>query len=143
MCQKLKWMMACSSNAFHRAPHQGAVESIALKDPKERTKMFEFISQSKEYAEEYNKRKEAMLKAKEDTQFHFSKKKSATVERKQVSQEKIEVREKGCLCIFLYSYKPARYCKCITTHRQISVRLRAGNLLSHALNTLSDTDYCI
>lgn len=54
--------------------------------------MFEFISQSKEYAAEYDKKKEAMLKAKEDTQFHFSKKKSATVERKQVSQEKLEVR---------------------------------------------------
>lgn len=80
-----------SCHASHHAHHQGAVESIALKDPKERTKMFEFISQSKECAAEYNKRKEAMLKAKEDTQFHFTKKKSATVERKQVSQEKVEV----------------------------------------------------
>uniref|UniRef100_A0A3B4WWT7 Structural maintenance of chromosomes protein n=1 Tax=Seriola lalandi dorsalis TaxID=1841481 RepID=A0A3B4WWT7_SERLL len=71
---------------------QGAVESIALKDPKERTKMFELISQSKEYAAEYDRKKEALLKAKEDTQFHFSKKKSATVERKQVSQEKIEAQ---------------------------------------------------
>uniref|UniRef100_A0A3Q0RIY4 RecF/RecN/SMC N-terminal domain-containing protein n=1 Tax=Amphilophus citrinellus TaxID=61819 RepID=A0A3Q0RIY4_AMPCI len=70
------------------------VESIALKDPKERTKMLECISQSKEYAAEYNKKKEALLKAKEDTQFHFNKKKSATVERKQVSQEKIEVANK-------------------------------------------------
>nr|XP_004564522.3 structural maintenance of chromosomes protein 1B [Maylandia zebra] len=72
---------------------QGAVESIALKDPKERTKMLESISQSKEYAAEYNKKKEALLKAKEDTQFHFNKKKSATVERKQVSQEKIEAQK--------------------------------------------------
>uniref|UniRef100_A0A8C5G8L7 Structural maintenance of chromosomes protein 1B-like n=1 Tax=Gouania willdenowi TaxID=441366 RepID=A0A8C5G8L7_GOUWI len=72
---------------------QGAVESIALKDPKERTKMLEHISQSKEYAEEYNKKKEAMLKAKEDTQFHFNKKKSAMVERRQVSQEKTEAEK--------------------------------------------------
>uniref|UniRef100_A0A3B4WTE0 Structural maintenance of chromosomes protein 1B-like n=1 Tax=Seriola lalandi dorsalis TaxID=1841481 RepID=A0A3B4WTE0_SERLL len=64
----------------------------SLKDPKERTKMFELISQSKEYAAEYDRKKEALLKAKEDTQFHFSKKKSATVERKQVSQEKIEAQ---------------------------------------------------
>ncbi|XP_029290074.1 LOW QUALITY PROTEIN: structural maintenance of chromosomes protein 1B [Cottoperca gobio] len=71
---------------------QGAVESIALKDPKERTKMFECISQSKEYAAEYDKKKEALLNAKEDTQFHFNKKKSATVERKQVSQERIEAQ---------------------------------------------------
>ncbi|XP_045892216.1 structural maintenance of chromosomes protein 1B [Micropterus dolomieu] len=71
---------------------QGAVESIALKDPKERTKMFESISQSREYAAEYDKKKEALLKAKDDTQFHFNKKKSATVERKQVSQEKMEAQ---------------------------------------------------
>ncbi|KAL3061024.1 hypothetical protein OYC64_009272 [Pagothenia borchgrevinki] len=71
---------------------QGAVESIALKDPKERTKMFEVISQSKEYAAEYDLKKEVLMKAKEDTQFHFNKKKSAIVERKQVSQEKVEAQ---------------------------------------------------
>lgn len=73
--------------------HQGAVESIAMKDPKERTKMFELISQSKEFAAEYEKKKEALLRAKEDTQFQYNKKKSATAERKQVSQEKIEVTQ--------------------------------------------------
>ncbi|KAM7415108.1 hypothetical protein PAMA_019774 [Pampus argenteus] len=72
---------------------QGAVESIALKDPKERTKMFELISQSKEYAAEYEKKKEALHKAKEDTQFQYNKKKSAVAERKQVSQEKIEAQQ--------------------------------------------------
>uniref|UniRef100_A0A3B3ZYL3 Structural maintenance of chromosomes protein n=1 Tax=Periophthalmus magnuspinnatus TaxID=409849 RepID=A0A3B3ZYL3_9GOBI len=69
---------------------QGTVESIALKDPKERTKMFESISQSRELSSEYEQKKAAMLRAKEDTQFHFNKKKSAVVERKQVSQEKLE-----------------------------------------------------
>uniref|UniRef100_A0A8C4GZ08 SMC hinge domain-containing protein n=1 Tax=Dicentrarchus labrax TaxID=13489 RepID=A0A8C4GZ08_DICLA len=34
----------------------------------------------------------ALLNAKEDTQFHFNKKKSAIVERKQVSQEKVEAQ---------------------------------------------------
>lgn len=71
--------------------YQGTVESIALKDPKERTKMFECISQSKEFAAEYNRRREALLKAKEDTQFHFNKKKSATAERKQMFKDKVEV----------------------------------------------------
>ncbi|XP_071347064.1 structural maintenance of chromosomes protein 1B isoform X2 [Trachinotus anak] len=71
---------------------QGAVESIALKDPKERTKIFELISQSGECTAEYEKKKDALLKAKEDTQFHFNKKKSATVERKHVSQEKLEAQ---------------------------------------------------
>jgi len=68
------------------------VESIALKNPKERTKMFEWISQSRECAAEYEMKKKALLKAKEDTQFHFNKKRSATVERKLVSHEKIEVK---------------------------------------------------
>ncbi|KAF6721532.1 Structural maintenance of chromosomes protein 1B [Oryzias melastigma] len=72
---------------------QGTVESIALKDPKERTKMLECISQSRECAAEYNAKKAALLKAKEDTQFHFNKKKSATVEKKQVSQEKLEAQK--------------------------------------------------
>lgn len=71
--------------------YQGAVESIALKDPKERTKMFECISQSKECVAQYNKKKEALLKAKEDTQFHFNKKKTATAERKQMFKDKAEV----------------------------------------------------
>ncbi|KAM7002632.1 structural maintenance of chromosomes protein 1B [Tautogolabrus adspersus] len=81
---------------------QGTVESIALKDPKERTKMFETISQSREYAAEYDKKKEALLKAKEDTQFHFNKKKSATIERKQVSQEKMEAQKYQALVDELY-----------------------------------------
>ncbi|XP_069018396.1 structural maintenance of chromosomes protein 1B [Embiotoca jacksoni] len=71
---------------------QGALESIALKDPKERTKMLECISQSRQYAAEYDKKKEALLRAKEDTQFHFNKKKSATVERKQVFEERREAQ---------------------------------------------------
>lgn len=69
------------------------MESIALKEPKERTKMFECISQSKELAAEYIRKKEALLKAKEDTQFHFNKKKSASVERKQMFKDKVEVSE--------------------------------------------------
>ncbi|XP_037539213.1 structural maintenance of chromosomes protein 1B [Nematolebias whitei] len=72
---------------------QGEVESIALKDPKEITKMLESISQSKELAADYQKKKEELLMAKENTQFHFNQKKSATVERKQVSQEKLEAQK--------------------------------------------------
>lgn len=57
--------------------------------------MFELISQSKEYTAEYDKKKQALLKAKEDTNFHFNKKKSVVVEKKQVSQDKIEVSSQG------------------------------------------------
>ena len=76
----------------HDASHQGAVESIALKDPKERTKMFELISQSREFAAEYDKKKAALLKARDNTQFQFNMKKSAAIERRQVSHEQIEVK---------------------------------------------------
>ncbi|XP_067090421.1 structural maintenance of chromosomes protein 1B [Osmerus mordax] len=72
---------------------QGAVESIAMKNPKERTKMFERISQSLELAGEYDKKKEALLKAKEDTQYHFNKKRTAAAEKKQVFLEKIEAQK--------------------------------------------------
>ncbi|XP_061532831.1 structural maintenance of chromosomes protein 1B [Phycodurus eques] len=72
---------------------QGAVESIALRNPKERTKLFELISQSKEFADEYSQKKQAMQKAKEDMHFQFNKKKSAAVEKKQISTEKLEAQK--------------------------------------------------
>ncbi|XP_068169173.1 structural maintenance of chromosomes protein 1B isoform X2 [Antennarius striatus] len=71
---------------------QGAVESIALKDPKERTKMFECISQSREFSAEYDEKKKALLQAEEDTRFLFNKKKSAIAEKKQVAQDQIEAQ---------------------------------------------------
>lgn len=76
-----------------RSLPQGTVESIALKEPRERTKMFECISQSSELAAEYSRKKEALQEAKEDTQFHFNRKKSASVERKQISNDRAEVTE--------------------------------------------------
>ena len=54
---------------------QGAVESIAMKTPKERTQLFEEISRSGELAKEYERKKEAMLKANEVTNFSYHKRK--------------------------------------------------------------------
>uniref|UniRef100_A0A8C5FVX0 SMC hinge domain-containing protein n=1 Tax=Gadus morhua TaxID=8049 RepID=A0A8C5FVX0_GADMO len=71
---------------------QGAVESIAMESPKERTKLFERISQSDECVAQYETMRVALQKAKDDTQFQFYKKRTATVERKQISQEKSEAR---------------------------------------------------
>lgn len=62
-----------------------------MKNAKERTRMFERISNSLELADEYEKKASALQKAKEDTQFHFNRKKAATAERKQVSKDKAEV----------------------------------------------------
>lgn len=70
---------------------QGTVEAIALKHAEERTKMLECICQSRQFAEEYERKKEALQKAKEETQYNFSKKKAAISERKQMLKEKEEV----------------------------------------------------
>ncbi|KAM4037001.1 structural maintenance of chromosomes protein 1B isoform 2-T2 [Anomaloglossus baeobatrachus] len=69
---------------------QGEVESIAMKKPKERTHLFEQISNSLELADEYEKKKKLMLQAEEDAQFSYNKKKSAVAERKQAKLEKEE-----------------------------------------------------
>ncbi|KAF3812976.1 hypothetical protein GH733_019027 [Mirounga leonina] len=69
---------------------QGAVESIAMKNPKERTALFEEISRSGELAQEYDKRKKEMVKAEEDTQFNYHRKKNIAAERKEAKQEKEE-----------------------------------------------------
>ncbi|XP_053742034.1 structural maintenance of chromosomes protein 1B isoform X1 [Synchiropus splendidus] len=72
---------------------QGVVESIALKDPRDRTRMFEMISQSRECAALYDQKKQALLNAKEETNFHFKKKKAAVIEKMQVSKEKVEAEK--------------------------------------------------
>lgn len=67
------------------------MEAIALKHAEERTKMLECICQSSQFAAEYDRKKEALQKAKEETQYNFSKKKAAISERKQMFKEKEEV----------------------------------------------------
>ncbi|ROL51620.1 Structural maintenance of chromosomes protein 1B [Anabarilius grahami] len=72
---------------------QGAVESIAMMNTKERTKMFERISGSGELSAEYDAKLAVLQKAKEDTQFHFNRKKAATAEKKQVFKDKTEAEK--------------------------------------------------
>ncbi|KFP71644.1 Structural maintenance of chromosomes protein 1B, partial [Acanthisitta chloris] len=69
---------------------QGTVESIAMKRPKERTQLFEQISNSWEYAEDYEQKKRKMQQAEDDAQFNYNKKKSVAAERKQAKIEKDE-----------------------------------------------------
>ncbi|NWS98734.1 SMC1B protein, partial [Mionectes macconnelli] len=69
---------------------QGTVESIAMKKPKERTQLFEQISNSWELVEEYEKKKKKMQQAEEDAQFNYNRKKSVAAERKQARLEKEE-----------------------------------------------------
>ncbi|KAE8613120.1 hypothetical protein XENTR_v10007577 [Xenopus tropicalis] len=69
---------------------QGEVESLAMKKPRERTHLFEQISNSWELADEYEKKKKLMLQAEEDAQFCYNKKKNAAVQRKHATLEKAE-----------------------------------------------------
>ncbi|XP_009978457.1 PREDICTED: structural maintenance of chromosomes protein 1B [Tauraco erythrolophus] len=69
---------------------QGTVESIAMKKPKERTQLFERISNSWEYAEDYEQKKKKMHEAEQDAQFNYNKKKTVAAERKQAKIEKEE-----------------------------------------------------
>lgn len=64
-----------------------------MKNPKERTALFEEISRSGELAQEYDKRKKEMVKAEEDTQFNYHRKKNIAAERKEAKQEKEEVSQ--------------------------------------------------
>lgn len=73
--------------------YQGAVEAIAMKNPKERTQLFEQISRSGECAQEYDQAKTEMLAAEEDTQFNYHKKKGIAAERKEAKQEKEEAEK--------------------------------------------------
>lgn len=100
----IKWR--AHTNTFNNTDSrafQGAVESIAMMNAKDRTKMLERISNSQELNEEYDAKLAALQKAKEDTQFHFNKKKAATAEKKQVSKDKTEVL---CNRLFLTDQRP-------------------------------------
>ncbi|XP_063237395.1 structural maintenance of chromosomes protein 1A isoform X2 [Bacillus rossius redtenbacheri] len=72
---------------------QGAVESIAMKNPKERTALFEEISGSGALKDEYERLRAEMLKAEEETQFTYQKKKGIAAERKEAKLEKEEAEK--------------------------------------------------
>ncbi|XP_037956662.1 structural maintenance of chromosomes protein 1A isoform X2 [Teleopsis dalmanni] len=69
---------------------QGAVENIAMKTPKERTALFEEISGSGLLKDDYNRLKQEMCSAEEETQFTYQKKKGIAAERKEAKHEKME-----------------------------------------------------
>lgn len=69
---------------------QGAVESIAMKNAKELTALFEEISGSGLLKDEYNKLKQEMHIAEEETQFSYQKKRGVAAERKEAKAEKQE-----------------------------------------------------
>merc|ERR1719158_1148874 len=72
---------------------QGAVESIAMKNPKERTALFEEISGSGAKKREYDRLQEEMKHAEENTQMSYQKKKTLGLERKEAKLEKEEAEK--------------------------------------------------
>ncbi|XP_054276656.1 structural maintenance of chromosomes protein 1A-like [Macrosteles quadrilineatus] len=72
---------------------QGAVESIAMKNPKERTVLFEEISGSGVLKAEYDRLKAEMLKAEEETNYTYLKKRGVVAERKEAKLEKEEAEK--------------------------------------------------
>lgn len=78
-----------------------------MKNPKERTVLFEEISNSGELKGEYDKRKQEMMKAEEDTQFNYQKKKGIAAERKEAKLEKEEAERYSKLKEDLVSLIPA------------------------------------
>ncbi|KAM6151560.1 structural maintenance of chromosomes protein 1B-like [Rhynchocyon petersi] len=76
--------------ARHCLIFQGTVESIAMKNPKERTRFLEALSTSRELAGEYEEKKKKLQKAEEDAQFHFNKEKNVAEELMRATKEKEE-----------------------------------------------------
>ena len=64
-----------------------------MKNPKERTALFEEISGSGALKKEYERMKEEMVKAEEDTSFTYQKKKTLGIERKEAKMEKEEAEK--------------------------------------------------
>ncbi|CAG0888326.1 unnamed protein product [Cyprideis torosa] len=72
---------------------QGAVESIAMKNPKERTQLFEEMSGSGLLKDEYDRLKAEVSRAETETQLMFQRKKGFQQEKKEALHEKDEAEK--------------------------------------------------
>ncbi|RWS08268.1 structural maintenance of chromosomes protein 1A-like protein 2, partial [Dinothrombium tinctorium] len=73
--------------------YQGAVESIAMKNPREITTLFEEISHSNDYKEDYVNRKVRMDRSEEELHHMYVKKKGIAAERKEAVGEINEAKK--------------------------------------------------
>lgn len=73
--------------------YQGAVESIAMKNPREITALFEEISRSNEYKEDYVNRKVRMDRSEEELHHMYVKKKGVAAEKKEAQAEINEAKK--------------------------------------------------
>jgi structural maintenance of chromosome 1 len=72
---------------------QGDVESVSTKSPKELTALFEHISTSDEFANEYEELETKREQAVQRTMFSYQKKKQTSGERKQKKEQKEEAEK--------------------------------------------------
>ena len=72
---------------------QGDVESIASKNPKELTALFEQISGSEELKKDYEELEVQKARAEEATVFMYQKRKTVAAERKQKKEQKEEAEK--------------------------------------------------
>uniref|UniRef100_A0A0D6QVW1 Structural maintenance of chromosomes protein n=1 Tax=Araucaria cunninghamii TaxID=56994 RepID=A0A0D6QVW1_ARACU len=72
---------------------QGDVESIASKNPKELTALFENISGSEEFKKDYEDLEEQKARAEEKSAFMYQKKRTIVTERKQKKEQKEEAEK--------------------------------------------------
>lgn len=113
-----------------------------MKNPKERTALFEEISRSGELAQEYDRRKKEMVKAEEDTQFNYHRKKNIAAERKEAKQEKEEVCRLCMVYISLELHSPP----CIMSHGWIQTSLpykRNFTAETGLQTTMSHWQHCV
>ncbi|KHN86179.1 Structural maintenance of chromosomes protein 1A [Toxocara canis] len=73
--------------------YQGQVEQIAMRNPKERTQLFEEISRSCEYQADYDRLKAEMIKAEEDAAFNLNKRRGIAQEKREAKMEKDEAEK--------------------------------------------------
>ncbi|CAI4222154.1 unnamed protein product [Auanema sp. JU1783] len=73
--------------------YQGAIESVAMKNPKERTALFEEISRSCEFAAEYERLKAEMLKAEDDAHHNMDKRRGIAQEKRVAKLERDEAEK--------------------------------------------------
>ncbi|KAK0400039.1 hypothetical protein QR680_003319 [Steinernema hermaphroditum] len=86
-----------SINIFIKAKnflvYQGRVESVAMKNPKERTQMFEELSRSNEYQNDYVKLKAEVTKAENDAHVNMNKRRSIAAEKREARIEQTEAEK--------------------------------------------------
>ncbi|KAK6060872.1 RecF/RecN/SMC protein [Cooperia oncophora] len=73
--------------------YQGQIESIAMKNPKERTALFEEISRSCELQPEYDRLKLELQKAEEDAQQNMHKRRGIAQEKREAKLERDEAEK--------------------------------------------------